>query len=193
MSPGERCAANRVAICAPSCASRPTGSTNCPTSLRDSAAGGRRARRRRADHGPHRSVDGARMGGRGIDLGLHVWARSARSVRHARAGRLQLPLYIRRWRPAAGRDDVAVSPVGQGRRTRAGCCARTCATLARWTASPRTTTWSARPSSSCWMRPASAPQSFSGRMKVGDVLHDPPDGECPPWRRWHGVCRVANP
>ena len=34
---------------------------------------------------------------------------------------------------------------------------------------------------------------FSGRMKVGDVLHDPPDGECPPWCRWHGVCRVANP
>ena len=30
-------------------------------------------------------------------------------------------------------------------------------------------------------------------MKVGDVLHDPPDGECPPWCRWHGVCRVANP
>jgi ATP-dependent helicase/DNAse subunit B len=34
---------------------------------------------------------------------------------------------------------------------------------------------------------------FSGRMKVGDVVHDPPDGECPPWCRWHGVCRVANP
>jgi hypothetical protein len=34
---------------------------------------------------------------------------------------------------------------------------------------------------------------FSGRMKVGDVLHDPPDGECPPWCRWHGVCRVNNP
>ena len=34
---------------------------------------------------------------------------------------------------------------------------------------------------------------FSGRMKVGDVLHDPPDGECPPWCRWHGVCRVPNP
>ena len=34
---------------------------------------------------------------------------------------------------------------------------------------------------------------FAGRMKVGDVLHDPPEGECPPWCRWHGVCRVANP
>jgi ATP-dependent helicase/nuclease subunit B len=34
---------------------------------------------------------------------------------------------------------------------------------------------------------------FSGRMKVGDVLHDPPDGECPMWCRWHGVCRVASP
>jgi hypothetical protein len=34
---------------------------------------------------------------------------------------------------------------------------------------------------------------FSGRMKVGDVLHDPPEGECPLWCRWHGVCRVANP
>jgi hypothetical protein len=34
---------------------------------------------------------------------------------------------------------------------------------------------------------------FSGRMQVGDVLHDPPDGECPPWCRWHGVCRVFNP
>ena len=34
---------------------------------------------------------------------------------------------------------------------------------------------------------------FSGRMKAGDVLHDPPEGECPPWCRWHGVCRVANP
>ena len=34
---------------------------------------------------------------------------------------------------------------------------------------------------------------FSGRMKVGDVEHDPPDGECPVWCRWHGVCRVANP
>ncbi|HET6174733.1 MAG TPA: PD-(D/E)XK nuclease family protein [Gaiellales bacterium] len=34
---------------------------------------------------------------------------------------------------------------------------------------------------------------FSGRMKVGDVVHDPPDGECPSWCRWHGVCRVANP
>jgi hypothetical protein len=34
---------------------------------------------------------------------------------------------------------------------------------------------------------------FSGRMKVGDVVHDPPDGECPPWCRWHGVCRVASP
>jgi RecB family exonuclease len=34
---------------------------------------------------------------------------------------------------------------------------------------------------------------FSGRMKAGDVVHDPPDGECPPWCRWHGVCRVASP
>jgi hypothetical protein len=34
---------------------------------------------------------------------------------------------------------------------------------------------------------------FAGRMKVGDVLHDPPEGECPPWCRWHGVCRVAHP
>ena len=34
---------------------------------------------------------------------------------------------------------------------------------------------------------------FAGRMKLGDVLHDPPDGECPVWCRWHGVCRVANP
>ena len=34
---------------------------------------------------------------------------------------------------------------------------------------------------------------FAGRMKVGDVLHDPPGGECPVWCRWHGVCRVANP
>ena len=34
---------------------------------------------------------------------------------------------------------------------------------------------------------------FAGRMKVGDVVHDPPGGECPPWCRWHGVCRVANP
>ena len=34
---------------------------------------------------------------------------------------------------------------------------------------------------------------FAGRMQVGDVLHDPPDGECPSWCRWHGVCRVANP
>jgi PD-(D/E)XK nuclease superfamily len=34
---------------------------------------------------------------------------------------------------------------------------------------------------------------FAGRMKVGDVLHDPPGGECPAWCRWHGVCRVASP
>jgi hypothetical protein len=35
--------------------------------------------------------------------------------------------------------------------------------------------------------------AIAGRMRVGDVLHDPPDGECPPWCRWHGVCRVASP
>ena len=35
--------------------------------------------------------------------------------------------------------------------------------------------------------------AIAARMRSGDVLHDPPDGECPPWCRWHGVCRVANP
>ena len=33
----------------------------------------------------------------------------------------------------------------------------------------------------------------AARMRVGDVLHDPPDGECPPWCKWHGVCRVPSP
>jgi hypothetical protein len=33
----------------------------------------------------------------------------------------------------------------------------------------------------------------ASRMRVGDVVHDPPDGECPPWCKWHGVCRVPSP
>jgi ATP-dependent helicase/DNAse subunit B len=34
---------------------------------------------------------------------------------------------------------------------------------------------------------------FAGRMKAGDVQHDPAGGECPVWCRWHGVCRVTTP
>ena len=110
-------------------------------------------------------------------------------------GRLQLPLYIRAAAELLGRDVVGglyqsvkgdEAPRGMLRED-----VREAGALEGF-ASARLR--GARGcSSSCSTRPAERAAEFSGRMKVGDVLHDPPEGECPPWCRWHGVCRVANP
>ena len=106
-----------------------------------------------------------------------------------------MPLYIRAAAELLGRDVVGRPlPVGQGRRGAARrCCARTCATPARWRASPAHDYVEPELFEQLLDEAGERAAEFSGRMKVGDVLHDPPDGECPPWCRWHGVCRVANP
>ena len=133
-------------------------------------------------------IDVDPFGARGIvqDYKSGKHAHSAREIESEL--RLQIPLYM-----LVLRDLVGLEPLGglyrplAGERKARGLLRATGRTRSRAT---RGTTTSTRRRSGAVDARARTARVLGGRIRGGDVVHDPKGGDCPPWCDLWTICRV---
>ncbi len=111
------------------------------------------------------------------------------AAQFARHGKLQLPLYI-----MAVRDLLGIEPVGGLYRALAGARAARGLVLESEIGEARVPAADQLSPEEFWQHvdaAAAAAIEAVGRIRAGDVRHDPRNGRCPPWCDYYTVCRVA--